>query len=180
MLRWRVGGLGRGVAYARSDAATHRARSNPGAWASLFAGIAVVIGGRRLPIETFGVLLSVLTPLVVVPLTVIMFYLRSAREHELARHQEISTRVDECGRALDALRVRFGDFERDYATKEEWLRECLHARSALERLSAATARLEAVVEARCAWLGVTGSSSKGSSGDGGTVDVPREDVKEVT
>jgi len=133
-------------------------------------------------VETFGVLLSVLTPLVAVPLTVITFYLRSLREHQLTRHHELSARVDECGHTLDALRDRVGDFERDYATKEEWLRECLHARSVLDRLSAATVRLEAVVDASGACRkqpGVTGSCVAGAAEPCATAGVPRDKAKET-
>lgn len=96
-----------------------------------------------------GVWLSVLTPLVAVPLTIITFYLRSLREHQLTRHHELSMRVDECHRAMERLRERSADFERDYTTKEEWLRECLHARRVREQLLATTVQLEAAWEAYC-------------------------------
>ncbi|MCH7592862.1 MAG: hypothetical protein IH989_08800 [Planctomycetes bacterium] len=47
------------------------------------------------------------------------------------------------GRAL-------ADFERDYATKEEWLRECTIARGTLERLKESTVRIETRLESGCA------------------------------
>jgi len=99
-------------------------------------------------LERIGILLSVLTPLVAVPLTVITFYLRSLREHQLTRQQELAQRLDEQGHGLEALRRSMAEFERDYTTKEEWLRECLHARHVLERLTVVTAGLEASVAAR--------------------------------
>ncbi len=129
-----------------------------------------------------GVWLSVLTPLVAVPLTIITFYLRSLREYQLTRHHELSTRIEECARVLETLRERSGDFERDYTTKEEWLRECLHARRVREQLSATTVRLEAVWEA-C--LGCSQQPGKFTVPDIGTDDerAPsmsrREEVKEV-
>lgn len=99
-------------------------------------------------LERVGILLSVLAPLVAVPLTVITFYLRSMREHQLTRQQELAQRLDEQRHAWEALQRSMTEFERDYTTKEEWLRECLHARRVLERLTAVTAGLEARVAAR--------------------------------
>jgi len=90
-----------------------------------------------------AVLLSVLAPLVVVPLTVITFYLKSLRDLHRGRHEELADRVRRQDRTLDELRRVISDFERDYTTKEEWLRECLHARHVLERLMVVTAGLDA-------------------------------------
>lgn len=126
-----------------------------------------------MPLETIGVLLSVLTPLVGVPLTVITFYLRSLREHQVTRYRELSTRLDELSRELANLRERSGDFERDYATKEEWLRECLHTRSVQDRLSATTVRLETLMGA---WSGGAKRlvRSDGSEVGGSTPGVPAQ------
>ena len=45
-------------------------------------------------IESVGMLLAVLTPLVAIPLTVITFYLRSLREHLLTSHVELARRTE--------------------------------------------------------------------------------------
>ncbi|MEE9296650.1 MAG: hypothetical protein V3W34_17030, partial [Phycisphaerae bacterium] len=44
---------------------------------------------------------------------------------------------------LHRLNERVGSFERDFATKEDWLRESMLARHNIERLSGAMARMEA-------------------------------------
>lgn len=96
--------------------------------------------------ESTGPLVAVLAPLVAVPLTVITFYLRSLREHQLTWHAAITHRVERMETSIAELRRAFSDFERDYTTKEEWLRECMHARRTLEQLSEAVVRMEAVLE----------------------------------
>lgn len=93
-------------------------------------------------LQSTATLLTVLTPLVVVPLTVITFYLRSLREHQLSRYAELVRRVESIETACSDLRRLVSDFERDYTTKEEWLRECMHARSKLEQLAEASVRIE--------------------------------------
>ncbi len=104
--------------------------------------------------ESGGTYLTVLTPLVAVPLTVITFYLRAIREHQLSWHAEWTRRLERVEGATGELRKALADLERDYATKEEWLRECLHSRRRLEQLTEATVRLEALLE--------HGRSSEGS------------------
>ena len=81
--------------------------------------------------QSAGTLLAVLTPLVAVPLTVLMFYLRSLREHQASWHSELVRRVASTEEAITELRKSLGAFERDYTTKEEWLRECMLARRSL-------------------------------------------------
>ncbi len=93
-----------------------------------------------------GPLLTVLTPLVAVPLTMITFYLRSLREHQISWHAELVRRVECLGASVDELRKTLGEFERDYTTKEEWLRECMLARATLERLKEAAVRMEATLQ----------------------------------
>ena len=92
--------------------------------------------------ESTGTLLTILTPLVAVPLTVITFYLRSLREHQVSWHAELVRRVESVEASTLDLRKALGEFERDYTTKEEWLRECMHARRTLEQLSEMTIRME--------------------------------------
>jgi hypothetical protein len=86
--------------------------------------------------------LAVMTPLVAVPLTVITFYLRSLREHQMTWHGELVRRFEALERSTAQLRATVTQFERDYTTKEEWLRECMMARQTLEGLSKAAVRLE--------------------------------------
>lgn len=96
-------------------------------------------------VELSSMFLAILTPLVAVPLTVITFYLRSLREHQLSRHADFARRFDLAEAALAELRKTLGEFERDYTTKEEWLRECMLARRTLEQLRETTVRIETTV-----------------------------------
>ena len=96
--------------------------------------------------ESAGTLLTILTPLVAVPLTMITFYLRSLREHQISRHAEVVRRLESAESALGELRKALTEFERDYTSKEEWLRECMLARRTLEQLREATVRIETTVQ----------------------------------
>ncbi len=93
-------------------------------------------------VESAGPLLTVLTPLVAVPLTVITFYLRSLREHQVSWHADLVRRVESVEALVATVREAVAEFERDYTTKEEWLRECMMARRTLEQLSETTVRIE--------------------------------------
>jgi len=94
-------------------------------------------------LESTGTLLGILTPLVAVPLTVITFYLRSLREHQVTWHTELLRRIEAVEASAVDLRKTLSTFERDYTTKEEWLRECMLARQGLAHLTEMTVRLEA-------------------------------------
>ena len=96
--------------------------------------------------ESAGTFLAVLTPLLAVPLTVIVFYLRSLREHQTAWHADSVSRVASMDSAVADIRRLVAEFERDYTTKEEWLRECMHARRTLEQLTQTTIRIETLLE----------------------------------
>ncbi len=96
-------------------------------------------------LESTGALMAVLTPLVAVPLTVITFYLRSLREHQVSWHTELVHRVEALEASTTDLRKELAEFERDYATKEEWLRECMFARRRLEQLTETVVRIETAV-----------------------------------
>jgi hypothetical protein len=98
--------------------------------------------------DSVGPLLTVLTPLVAVPLTVITFYLRSLREHQVTRHAESIRRIEANEIGLRDLRKNLSEFERDYAGKEEWLRESLGTRHQIGRLKEAVIRMETAIEAR--------------------------------
>ncbi len=97
-------------------------------------------------VESAGALLTILTPLVAIPLTVITFYLRSLREHQVSWHAELVRRVESVEASTVALRTTIAELERDFTTKEEWLRECMLARRTLEQLSEATVRIETTLQ----------------------------------
>lgn len=96
-------------------------------------------------LESTGALLAVLTPLVAVPLTIITFYLRSLREHQVTWHAELVRRIDAVEASLGEVRKTLSEFERDYTTKEEWLRECMATRQTLQQLTEATLRMETIM-----------------------------------
>lgn len=92
--------------------------------------------------ELAGTLVLVLPPLVAVPLTIITFYLRSLREHQLARHGELVRQVETLADSVSSLRERHREFERDYTTKEEWVRETTQLRHRVETVSDVIARMD--------------------------------------
>lgn len=96
--------------------------------------------------EPTGTLLTMLTSLVAVPLMASLFYIRSLRENQLAWQGEMTRRVEAVESAAVDLRRFMAEFGRDYATKEEWLRECMQTRRTVERLSEVTARIESILE----------------------------------
>ena len=93
-------------------------------------------------LEPVATLLGVITPLIAVPLTIITFYLRSLREHQVSWHAELIRRVEAIEASATDLRKMLCEYERDYTTKEEWLRECMHARRTLDQLTETTVRIE--------------------------------------
>ena len=56
-------------------------------------------------LESGGTLLAVLTPLVAVPLTVITFYLRSLREHQVTWHSELVRRFETVEASVTTTRI---------------------------------------------------------------------------
>ena len=96
--------------------------------------------------ESAGTFVAVLTPLFAVPLTLIVFYLRSLREHQTTWHTDSARRVESMESSVADIRRLVAEFERDYTTKEEWLRECMHARRTLEQLTQTTIRIETLLE----------------------------------
>ncbi len=95
-------------------------------------------------VESSGLFVALVTPLIAVPLTAITFYLRSLREQQQSGFAGLVQRIETVERSVLELRGITSEFNRDYTTKEEWLRECMLARQTLEQLRAATVRLEAV------------------------------------
>jgi len=96
--------------------------------------------------DAVSLIAGVLGPLVGVPLTVITLYLRAIREHQTSKHAEMLRRIESVETSIRELSSAMTDFERDYTTKEEWLRESMHARQHLERLMEMLARVEAQLE----------------------------------
>lgn len=95
---------------------------------------------------TVAAFLSAVTPLVVVPLGVITFYLRAIREHQVAKHRELAHRLECAEESVRSVSEAVSGIERDYTTKEEWLRESLHARRQLERLTEMMVKVQTELE----------------------------------
>lgn len=95
-----------------------------------------------------GTLLAVLTPLFAVPLTVIVFYLRSLREQQSSWQAEVTRRLESNESALARLHGLMDDARRDFVTKEEWLRESMYARNVMEGMRERRLRLETRLAAR--------------------------------
>lgn len=87
--------------------------------------------------NAIGPALGLVTPLVAVPLTLITFYLRSMREHQMAAHVQFERRVEACESRIAETNRALADCAREFATKEEWLRETMYARKMLDELRAA-------------------------------------------
>ncbi len=96
--------------------------------------------------ESIGTMLAVLTPIIGVPLAAITFYLRSLREHLVRGQEQLVRRVEAIERATIDIRRTAAEIERDYTSKDEWLRECMHTRRLLERLIEVTVRLDATMQ----------------------------------
>ncbi len=96
--------------------------------------------------EAAGTFAAVIVPLVSVPLTVLTFYLRSLRESQDARISEVRERLQASEQRLADCREGLCDIQRNYVTKEDWLRELLAVRRRLEALSDAVARCRTLAE----------------------------------
>lgn len=88
-------------------------------------------------------MLAIVTGLVVIPLTVITFYLRSLLMQQVAARTDFTARFEHVEAAIRRLSRRVAEHERDLTTKEDWLRESMLARHNIERLTEAVARVEA-------------------------------------
>ncbi|MCK6457806.1 MAG: septation ring formation regulator EzrA [Phycisphaerae bacterium] len=87
-----------------------------------------------------------LAALVGVPLTMIVFYLRSLREEQRATLSIIRTRLEQVESDLRTVERNVDRIQQAYTTKDEWLRETMLARRQLERLSEVLARMQADME----------------------------------
>jgi len=108
-----------------------------------------VLGGW----EHAAILLAVLAPLAGVPLTVIVFYLKGLSEQQRSRSADFAARLAVLDSAVERLRAAVCALRRDYATKEEWLRECMWARGQVERMSGMLIRVEVELAQLAAALG---------------------------
>lgn len=93
-----------------------------------------------------AVLVAIFSPLVGVPLTAITLYLRAIREHQTAESAEVMRRIERIEQSIGELMRSMTDIERDYTTKEEWLREAMYARQQLERQTEAIIRVQTELE----------------------------------
>jgi hypothetical protein len=91
-------------------------------------------------------MVGVLSPLVGVPLVMITLYLRAIREHQTSTTSEITRRIHVIEASLQHLLQRTGELDREYATKEEWVRESMFTRQRLERLTELVTRIEAEMD----------------------------------
>jgi len=96
--------------------------------------------------EQAGALVGILSPLVGVPLLMITLYLRAIREHQTSTKTEITQRIQTMEAAIRELLKSTADFEREYTTKEEWVRESMFARQRLEKVTEMVTRIEAELE----------------------------------
>ena len=108
----------------------------------------MILAGVMMSWQEMGLLVGVLSPLVGVPLTVITVYLRAIREHQTSTVSEITQRIETMESSIRDLLGRTASFDREYATKEEWVRESMLARQRLERLTEMVTRIEAELEKR--------------------------------
>ena len=91
-------------------------------------------------------LVGVLAPLVGIPLAIIGLYLRAIRDHQTSKHAELLHRIERVEQSIGEFRKTVSGIERDYATKEEWLRESMSARNQLARLTEMVSKLQAGME----------------------------------
>jgi hypothetical protein len=75
-----------------------------------------------------------------------MFHLRGSREHQSARYADLTRRADMLEASVRRLSDDHTAFQRDYTTKEEWLRECMWSRGRIDQLSALATRVELAME----------------------------------
>ncbi len=100
---------------------------------------------------TTAAMVAVVAPLVALPLTVVMFHLKALREHQVSRREELARRIDTVDQSLGSARRTLVEIQRDYTTKEEWLRESMASRHHFERMLAAVTRLETEISVVRGW-----------------------------
>ncbi|MCG8407270.1 MAG: Atg14 domain-containing protein [Phycisphaerales bacterium] len=93
-----------------------------------------------------GTLIGTMSALVGVPLTAIILYLRAIREDQRSSQSVLNRRTEKIEAECKRIDASIEQAERRYATKEEWIRETMLARSQLGRLTELMARLQAELE----------------------------------
>jgi len=96
--------------------------------------------------EQMALIVGALSPLVGVPLVAISLYLRALRDYQASGMSEMAHRISAMEGSIRDLLGSTADFEREYATKEEWVREAMLARQKMERLTEMVTRIQAEVE----------------------------------
>jgi len=96
--------------------------------------------------EQTAVLVGVLSPLVGTPLAMITLYLRAIRDQQANGMGELARRIQTMESSIHELVRSTADFEREYTTKEEWVRESMYARQRLERLTELATRIQVELE----------------------------------
>ncbi|HOA73978.1 MAG TPA: hypothetical protein PL151_14260 [Phycisphaerae bacterium] len=96
--------------------------------------------------EQIGVIVGALSPLVGVPLVMITLYLRAIREHQTHSLAGVSHRIEQIEISIRDLLRSTADLDREFATKEEWVRESMLARQNLERLTQMVIRIQSELE----------------------------------
>jgi hypothetical protein len=96
--------------------------------------------------EQMGIIVGVISPLVGVPLVMITLYLRAIRDHQASASVNMCHRIEVIEVAIRDLLKSTADLDREFATKEEWVRESMLARQGLERLTEMVTRIQADLE----------------------------------
>ena len=96
--------------------------------------------------EQIGVIVGALSPLVGAPLVMIALYLRAIREHQTSAMAGVSHRIEVIELSIRDLLRSTADLDREFATKEEWVRESMLARQNLERLTEMVTRIQTELE----------------------------------
>ena len=96
--------------------------------------------------EQIGVIVGALSPLVGVPLVMTTLYLRAIREQQTHAMAGVSHRIEIIEVSMRDLLRSTADLDREFATKEEWVRESMLARQGLERLTQMVTRIQTELE----------------------------------
>jgi hypothetical protein len=96
--------------------------------------------------DQIGIVVGALSPLVGVPLVMITLYLRAIREHQTQSMASVSHRIEIIELSIRDLLRSTADLDREFATKEEWVREAMLARQGLERLTEMVTRIQTELE----------------------------------
>jgi biopolymer transport protein ExbB/TolQ len=97
-----------------------------------------------MPLQTIATLVAILGTMTAAPVTLVVIFLKSTHEAQAARHHELSRQIERTGERVSRLTEKLAAVQRNYATKEEWLRESLLVREALQSTRESLARLEAM------------------------------------